>query len=126
MAFTHGINATLSLGAVTLTGYITNANIDLRRELSDLNLIGESSVRRVPGLADVTVNTDGAVDTSVLSSLLALYTSGSSVAVSFSPDGGSNTFTFDAYIESFTVNASSNNAATFSISLRGDGDVTVA
>ena len=128
MAFQHGIAATLSIGGTAFAGYLTSATMNLTRAMGEIRLLGQAddAVVRVPGLRDVNFTCNGAWDATADAALFALYDGSAAGAIIFSPDEGVTTYTVNCWIPEYTINTPSDGAATWTIRLASDGDVTRA
>ena len=123
---THGIDATAVLGAITLTGHLDSANHNLSREAAEVRVFGGVAVGRVLGLEDCTFTSKGPHDAVTTKALIAAMKAGTSLALVFSPDGGTTTLTTDMQITNVNLASASNGLSTFDLSLAGDGECVVA
>lgn len=126
MAFKHGIEATLSVGGTALAGYAESATMDLQRELSEIRTWGANSVQRVAGLKNITFTHNGAWDATADSALYTAWNGAAAVAVAFSPDAGTTTYTVNCWVASYSVTAGSGDKVTYTVSLSSSGDVSRA
>lgn len=124
MAFVHGKDVTIQVGATALTGQVVDASLDLRTALAELSLIGESAVKRVAGLEDATITINGPADSTTLEALIGYQKAQSPVTVQITFD--TTTFSLSALIESISVNLSSTDAVRFTANLSATGEVTVS
>ena len=125
MIWVHGIEATLVVGAVTVTGHLESATHDLPTEVAEIRVIGETDVIRVAGLNDSNLTADGPWDATIIAGLFAARAARTPVSVVFSPDGGTNTFTTDMIITNLQQRVASNDAARWSVSLAGSGECAI-
>ncbi len=124
MTFSHGIAATLQIGLLDLEGYAESLSMDLRRELAEIRpMDGDGAVQRVAGLRDVTFTADGPYDPTADASLFAAYDGDVVVTVTFMPDG-SVSYVADCFIESYSINATSSDKATYTVTLQGAAATT--
>lgn len=122
--FQHGINAELAFTtpALTLTGEVESATHDLQRELAEIRVWGEDSVIRVPGLRNCNFTANGAWTADLDAALFDAWNGDTPVTVSFQPDGVV-TYTFDAFIASYSQTHGSGDNSTWNITLNSSGDI---
>lgn len=128
MTAVHGINADVKLGSVQIEGYLETAEMNLQRELAELRHLGGTAVARLAGLQNCTFTGEGDYDeASLAASLWSAYDGDTVVAIEFKPAGGSSPkYTFNAFVESYTIRAAANAAVRFTLNLASDGAVTRA
>lgn len=122
MAFVHGIEATLSVGATAIEGYMTGIDASFTRAMAELNLLGKNSTIRLPGLRSFTFTGNGAWDATVDAALYSLFDGAAAGEVIFSPDGGTTTYTLDCLIPEYTINTPSDSFAGWSVQMASTGD----
>lgn len=125
MAFSHGVKATLKVGALQLEGYAESTSMDLRRELAEIRVLGSGAVERVAGLRDVTFTADGPFDPTADAALYAAWNGDTAAAIEFQPDG-TVSYTANAFIETYDISASSGDKCTYTVNLSGSGAVSRA
>jgi len=123
---THGIDATAVLGSIQLTGNLDSANHNLSREVAEVRVFGAEAVGRVPGLMDAGFTSNGPHDATTTKALITAMKTGTSLALVFSPDGGTTTLTTNMQITGVNLSSPSNGLSTFALTLAGDGECTVA
>jgi hypothetical protein len=124
MAFIHGKDVSVTVGTTTLDGEIVDANLDMRKALADLSLIGTDAVQRVAGLEDATMTINGPADSTTLEALLAYWRAGNPITVTYVAD--TTTLSFSALIESITISASGTDTVRFTMNISATGQVSIA
>lgn len=125
MTAVHGINADVKLGATQIEGYLETAEMNLQRELAELRHLGATAVARLAGLQNCTFTGEGDYDEATLAAALwSAYNGDTSVTVVFEPTGAASpAYTFEAFVESYTIRAAANAAVRFTLNLASDGVV---
>ena len=126
MAFKHGIDATLSVAGSALTAYIESATMDLKRELAEIRVWGANSVQRVAGLKDAGFSVSGPYEATADLALYNAWTGAASVAIVYSPDGGTTTYTISCWVSQYSPTTGSGDAGRWSATLVSTGDVSRA
>lgn len=126
MAFVHGVEATLSIGGTAFAGYIESTTMDLQRELAEIRTWGANSVQRIAGLRNITFSSNGAWDATADAALYNAWNGAADVAIIFSPDAGTTTYTVDCWVASYGVTSGSGDKASWTASLSSNGDVVRA
>jgi len=120
----HGLTADVTLGGTAIEGYLETTEMNLQRELAELRHLGGTAVGRLAGLRNCTFTGEGDYDeTSLAAALWNTWNSDTSTTVTFKP-GGSNTYSFSAFIESYTIRAAANAAVRFTLNLASDGAIS--
>lgn len=129
MAFNHGNIANFTLGANDLSDYVTSASIDGTREIRDIRPIGSNPVSRVVGPYMATINLEGAYDPTfdAIMAPLFLAASPATATFDFEPAGsGQRSFTGNALVATYRVDASGSDVATWRVTLAVVGTVANA
>ena len=129
MAFNSGNIATLSVGGNDISLYTTSVSLDVTRDIKDVKPIGGSAVSKVVGPYAGTISLEGGYDP-VLDNIMAplmLATTPATSAFIYKPAGaGGTTFSGNAYIASYRVDAPGDDTATWRSELAVVGTITHA
>ena len=123
MAFAHGISATLTIGSTALEGYCESATMNLARELAEIRVFSGGTVKRVPGLEDLTFTANGAYDQTAYTALFTAYKSTTPVTLTFKPNG-TTSYSTTGYIARLGTVASGADKSTWSVEFSGTATVT--
>lgn len=123
MAFVHGKGATLSIDGTAVTTYTDQSTLDRLADLAETTAFGDDDKAYIGGLRGATINASGHWDATGDSALWGTF-DGAVVAWSFSPDGGTTTFSGNALPTNYQVSASAADKVSWSVSLTVDGAVT--
>jgi len=126
MAFKHGIDATLSIAGAASAAYIESATMDLKRELAEIRVWGANSVARVAGLKDAGFSVSGPYEETIDLALYNAWAGAAAVAIVYSPDGGTTTYTISCWVSQYSPTTGSGDAGRWSATLVSTGDVARA
>lgn len=116
-----------SEGAASVVAYISNWSVEETRDLIEVTKLGSKVKEKKPSLYSWTASADGTADfgsTSNQKSFRDAMIAGTPVSVTFYLDETTK-FTGSAYIESMSIDISAEDKGSISISLSGDGELTL-
>lgn len=131
MAFKHGSDSTFSVDdsggtARSITG-VDNVSLTRNGEPAEVTALGNNSKAFIAGLKDATVSISGSWDVTsttgndvVLSGIIG----GSAGTISFSPDGGTTTYSAEALCTSYDITSPVADKVSFSADFQVTGDVS--
>lgn len=137
MAFVHGKNAVFSIDDAsgtprTISQYVdTVSGLPGGRQLSEVTAFGDSGVRNIPGLQNVTFTISGHFDSTATTGPNAVFnslrTAGSTATFEYGPEGGANgnvKYSGECWLTNYTVDATVSEKVSFSAELQVDDVVT--
>jgi len=128
MALAHGKDATLSIDGTDISAYTDNVSFSRDVDTAETTAFGDDDKTYIAGLEGATMNCSGSYDNGGSASDATLHGAfdGASVAWSYSPDGGTVTYSGNAFITNYTVNAPVGDKVSWSASLIVTGAVSRA
>lgn len=129
MAFSHGKDATLSVDGSDISAYTDNVSFSRDLDTAEVTAFGDDDKEFLGGLRGATLTASGSYDnTSSTGSDAVLHGAfdGATVAWSYSPDGGTVTYSGNAFVTSYQVSAPVSDKVSWSASLTISGSVTRA
>jgi predicted secreted protein len=133
MAFKHGSDSTFAVDdsggtARSITG-VDNVSLTRNGEPAEVTSLGNNSKAFIAGLKDASVSISGSWDVTsttgndvVLSGIIG----GAAGTISFSPDGGTTTYSCEALCTSYDVTSPVADKVSFSADFQVTGDVSRA
>jgi len=126
MAFSHGIDADISIGGSTRKAYVEMIDVTFDREIDDIKVLGSSWVQRVVGIRSMRITINGAWDATIDGVLYTAFDSASATAVIVTPQAGV-TYTVSCRVSSYKPGPTgSAGKAAWSAELVSDGAVVRA
>lgn len=125
MAFVHGSNATLSLDGTAVTTYTDQTTLTRNGETADVTAFGNDDRAFIAGLRNAQLDFAGHYDATA-DGVLAGALDQASIAWSYSPDGGTTTYSGNGFLTSYTVGATVGDKVSLSGSLQITGAVSRA
>lgn len=122
-----GLTAKLTIGENETIGYISNWSVEETRDVIEVTQLGSKNKTVRPSLHYWTASAEGAADfesTSGQKKLRDAMVNGTAVTAKFYLDDGTY-MTGKAYVTAFSVNISSEDKGGVSVSLTGDGELTL-
>ena len=107
--------------------YISNWSVEETRDIIEVTKLGSKAKEKKPSMYSWSASADGAVDFGTSSNQKALrdaMIAGTPISVTFYLDDTAE-FTGTAYIESMSVDISAEDKGNISISLNGEGELTL-
>lgn len=129
-----GLTAKLEINqgdSPAVIAYISNWSVEETRDIIEVTKLGSKAKEKKPSLYSWTASAEGTVDFGTTSNQKAFrdaMIAGTPVSVTFYLDSTSSNevkFTGSAYIESMSVDISAEDKGNISISLNGDGELTL-
>ena len=102
MAFVHGSNATISLDAQALTTYTDNVSFNADVDLAELTVFGNDDKAYIAGLKSGGLQVSGHFDATADALIWAMF-DGAVIAISWSPDGGSTTYSGNGFLSGYQI-----------------------
>ena len=125
MAFVHGSNATISLDGNALTSYVDSVGFDNNVALANVTAFGDDDDNHIAGLKSHSLSVSGHYDATQDSNVWAMF-DGATVAISFSPDGGTTTYSGSGFCESYNISAPVGDKVSWTCTIRASGAITRA
>lgn len=125
MAFVHGKDQTLEVDGGTVTDYTDSVTLNNGVELADVSAFGDSDREFIAGLKTHGFSASGHFDATADAIFDGLF-DGALVAFSYSPDGGTTTYSGSAFVTDYQVSAGVGDKVSWSLSLQPSGAVTRA
>jgi len=122
MAFVHGSNGVLILDGTTVSTYTDQTTITRNGETADVTAFGNDDRAFIAGLRNAQLDFAGHYD-AAYDSVLAGAMDQASIAWSFSPDGGTTTYSGNGFLTSYSESASVGDKVSVSGSLQVTGAV---
>lgn len=126
MALVHGLEATVKIGGTQYEGYMTSAEMAATREVGESRALGADSILRKLGLRSFDFNCAGDWDAVLDAAVYTAWDAETVVAVIFSPDGGTTTYTVDAVIPEYRISGAANGLEGWSVRMQSSGDAVRA
>jgi hypothetical protein len=131
MAFKHGSDSTISVDdsggtARSLTG-VDSVSLTQNGETTEVSSLGDSSKAYIAGLKDATCSISGSWDVTATTGndvVLSGIIGGSAGSISYSPDGGTTTYAFEAFCTSYDMSSPVGDKVTFSADFQVTGAIT--
>jgi hypothetical protein len=125
MAFVHGKGATFSVDGQNITAYTDQSTLDRMAEIAEVTAFGDDDKAYISGTLGATMQASGSWDATADGYLWGCF-DGGVVAISFSPDGGTTTFSGNALATNYSIAASVGDKVPWSVSLTFSGAVSRA
>lgn len=128
MAFVHGKESTFSVdnaadSLTDISAYVSNLNFGRSAEVAEVSAFGDDSKAYISGLKDGQITMDVSWDATV-DALLEGILGGDAGDFSYSPDGGTTTYTGDCILIAYTPASAVNDAVKGSATFQITGDVS--
>lgn len=137
MSFTHGKDTVFKIddsgGTLrTLTSYVDQVSgLPGARQFSEVTAMGDSGVKQIPGLQNVSFSVQGHFDSTATTGpnavIASLRTATATATFEYGPEGGASgdvKFSGECWLTEYTVDASVSDKVSFSASFQVDGTVT--
>lgn len=133
MAFTHGINALVTINSVVLGGFFNDLSFERTVDTAETTTFGATGNAKtyIPGLTDATLSLSGLYDktatTGVISALEAILAGGAAVAAIVRPAGsvsGNYSYACNVILTSFPISSTVGDAVQVSADFQVTGPVT--
>jgi hypothetical protein len=121
----HGLKATLKLGATQLEGTLDSIGMDLQREVAEARHMGDKAVLRLAGLRSCTFSAEGDYDATIDAALYTAWDGDAAVEAIYSPDG-TVTYTIDVVVGGYSHRAASNGMVRITVALSSSGEMVRA
>ena len=133
MAFKHGSDSTFTIddsstAARVITG-VDSVSISQNGEPAEVTSLGDNSQAFIAGLKDATVSISGSWDVTATTGndvVLGGIVGGAAGTLVYSPDGGTTTYTMEAFCTSYEVSSPVADKVSFSADFQQTGGVTRA
>ncbi len=133
MAFKHGSDSTVTVDdsggtARSITG-VDSVSLTQNGEPAEVTSLGDNSKAFIAGLKDATVSISGSWDVTATTGndvVLGGIVGGSAGTIVYSPDGGTTTYTFEAFCTSYEMSSPVADKVSFSADFQQTGGVTRA
>lgn len=125
MAFVAGKNTTISLDGTALTTYANSVGFDNSQGTSEVTAFGDSDREYIATLKEHGLTVAGSFDATADAAIWAMF-DGATIAVSYSPDGGSTTYSGSGFLTNYTVNSSPDEKVAFTGTVQFSGAVSRA
>lgn len=129
MSFVHGKNTTFSIDDSSgspqdISDYANNIDFPLSADVAEVTGFGDDSKEYIPGLKGATISMDLSWDAAVDAILWGIV--GKTGTFSYSPDGGTTTYSGECICTAYTPASAVNDAVKGSASFQVTGDVSRA
>jgi hypothetical protein len=122
MAFVHGKGATLSIDGTAVTAYTDQTSLNKVKDLFETTVFGNDDKTYIDGLREHDLSIGGKWDATA-DGVFAGADDGASVAFSFSPDGGTTTYSGNCFISNYNIDAPVGGGVTWTASFKPTGAV---
>jgi hypothetical protein len=125
MAFTHGKGATMSVDATDISAYTDSVSLGLINDLFETTTFGAATDDKtfIAGLNDASVSIGGKWDATV-DAVMWGARDGASVAFSYSPDGGTTTYSGNCFLSNYNQDSPVGSGNTWTATFQSTGLVT--
>jgi len=125
VAFVHGSDATLSIDATDVSAYTDNVSFTKNQATVDVSAFGDNDEAYIAGLRGATLNCSGPWDATADAVFEGCFDQ-ASVAFSYSPDGGTTTYSGNCFITDYNPSAGVADRVAWSASFQITGTVSRA
>jgi len=133
MAFKHGSDSTVTVDdsggtARSITG-VDNVTFTQNGEPAEVTSLGDNAKAFIAGLKDASCSISGSWDVTATTGndvVLGGIVGGSAGTIVYSPDGGTTTYTFEAFCTSYEMSSPVADKVSFSADFQQTGGVTRA
>lgn len=125
MAFVHGKGQTISVDGTAITAYTDQISFSRNVETAEVTAFGNDDRAYIAGLEGATISLSGHYDATGDAVLHGAF-DGASVAWAYSPDGGTTTYSGNAFITNYSTGGSVGERVPWSASLTVTGAVARA
>jgi len=124
--FEHGSVATLSIGGTPVSEYLESINADLERQTAEVNPLGNSWRKTLPGQRSLSGSCSGYFHPTFDALIYNAWEAGTAVAFVYRPQGdgvGLPEYTGDLKISNYRIVTSSTDAGRASFDFGSDGEI---
>jgi len=125
MAFVHGTQLTFTADSTALTSYTASVSFTKNGETIDVTAAGDDDRAFIAGLRNAQIQFNGHFDAVADAAWEAMFDL-ASVAWSWSPDGGTTTYSGNGFATTYNVNAPVGGKVSISGTIQATGAVTRA
>lgn len=125
MAFVHGSNATLSIDGTAISAYTDNVSLSRDVDLAETSTFSVDDKTYVAGLEGATITASGSWDATGDAVLHGCFDQ-AQVAWAYSPDAGTTTYSGNAFVTNYSVQAATSDKVAWNVSLTVTGAVARA
>lgn len=125
MAFVHGKDSTISIDATDISAYSDSTSLNKIKDLFETTTFGSDDKTFIDGLREHDVSLGGKWD-ATCDAVMDGADDGASVAFSYSPDGGTTTYSGNCFISNYTIDSPVGGGVTWSATFKPTGAVSRA
>lgn len=125
MAFVHGKGQTLSLDATDVSQYTDSVQLTNGVDLAEVSAFGDNDQEFIAGLKTHGLTCSGHYDATADAAFDGMF-DGAEVAFSYSPDGGTTTYSGNALITDYQISGGVGDKVSWSATLQPSGAVSRA